>query len=489
MQVVETSSEGLRREFKIVVPAEDIEEKLQTRLVELSKTVKMPGFRPGKVPITLLKKQHGQSLMGEVLERAVADSSARALADKGLRPAVQPKVEIRSFSEGADLEFTMEVELMPDIEPMEFSKLKLERLMVEVPDSEVDEAVERVAAEQNVFEPVKQARKSTEHDALLVDFVGRADGREFEGGTAKDFLVELSGQTFVPGFVEQLRGAKTGDRVTAKVRFPDDYRNAELAGREAEFAVDVKEVRERKPVAIDDDLARRMGRESLAALKQALREQLERDYASISRMRLKRSLLDSLAAQYDFPVPASMVEGEFEAIWKRLSEELEQNPGEEAGKSEEELRAEYRAIAERRVRLGLLLSEVGRMNSVDITREELNRAVVAEARRFPGQERKVIEYYYNNSEAMESLRAPLFEDKVIDFVLELADVKERKVSPETLVKEAQEGDQPPASKASTESQAAAKTKSGKGSAETAPSGKETAAKQEREEASRSRRGK
>lgn len=490
MQVVEDSNEGLKREFTITVAAADIEATLNSRLKELSRTIKMPGFRPGKVPMPLLKKQYGKSLMGEILDHVVSDSSQRALADKGLRLAVQPKIEIKSFAEGADLEYTMAVELMPEIEPVEFSKLELERLVVEVSDAEIDEAIGDLAKDQAGFETVEEARPSTESDALMIDFVGRVDGEAFEGGTATDFLLELSATTFVPGFVEQIRGAKAGDHLTIKVRFPDEYGNAELAGKDAEFEVDVKELRQRGAATVDDQLAEKMGVENLNALKKAIREAREREYAAMSRLHLKRRLLDALAERCDFPVPESTANSEFEAIWKSVAEELERNKDalEEAGKSEDDLRAEYRAIAERRVRLGIFLSEVGRMNNIDVTQEDLNRAVAAEARRYPGQERKVIDHYQKDREAMGSLRAPLFEDKVVNFILELARVTERKVSLEDMLKATNEDEASPdaeadagkekataENKAGAKEKAAAKSESGGESAPKAPSKKSAAA--------------
>jgi trigger factor len=484
MQVVEDSSEGLKREFTITVASADIEATLNTRLEELSRNIKMPGFRPGKVPMPLLKKQYGASLMGEILDHVVSDSSQRALADKGLRLAVRPKIEIKSFAEGADLEYTMAVELMPEIEPVEFSKLELERLVVEISDAEIDEAVEELAKDQAGFETVEEARPSTESDALMIDFIGRVDGEAFDGGTAKDFLLELSATTFVPGFVEQIRGAKAGDHLTVKVRFPDEYGNAELAGKDAEFEVDVKELRQRGTATIDDQMAQKMGLENLNALKKAIREAREREYATMSRMHLKRRLLDALADRCDFPVPESTANFEFEAIWKGVSEELERNEDalKETGKSEDELKAEYRTIAERRVRLGLFLSEVGRMNNIDVTQEDLNRAVVAEARRFPGQEREVVDHYKKNQEAMESLRAPVFEDKVVDFILELARLSERKVSLEDMLKAANEDEasrdaeaDAAKKKPAAKKKAAAKSGSGEESAPKAPSKKSAAA--------------
>ncbi|MCH7778735.1 MAG: trigger factor, partial [Gemmatimonadetes bacterium] len=400
------------------------------------------------------------------------------------------KIEIKSFAEGADLEYTMAVELMPEIEPVEFSKLELERLVVEVSDVEIDEAIGDLAKDQAGFETVEEARPSTDSDALMIDFVGRVDGEAFEGGTAKDFLLELSATTFVSGFTEQIRGAKAGDHLTVKVRFPDEYGNAELAGKDAEFEVDIKELRQRGTATIDDQLAQKMGVENLNALKKAIREAREREYAAMSRRHLKRRLLDALAERCDFPVPESTANNEFEAIWKTVSEELERNKDalEEAGKSEDELKAEYRTIAERRVRLGLFLSEVGRMNNIDVTQEDLNRAVVAEARRFPGQEREVVDHYQKDREAMESLRAPVFEDKVVDFILELARVTERKVSLEDMLKATDEVDvwgdaeadagknkAAPKKKAGAKEKAAAKNESGGESAGKAPSKKSAAA--------------
>ncbi|MEE8515583.1 MAG: trigger factor, partial [Alphaproteobacteria bacterium] len=394
MEIVENSSEGLQREFTITVFAKDIEEKLNARLEELGKTVKMPGFRAGKVPLPLLKKQHGPSVMGEILERAVNDSSHQALMEKGLRPAAEPKIEIKAFADGSDLEYTMVVELMPEIEPMDFSAINLDRLVVEVSNGDVDEAAQRLAEESREFETVESARKATKDDVLLVDFVGRVDGEAFEGGTAKDFQLELSSTSFVPGFVEPLIGAKAGDQVLVKVTFPDDYTSTELAGKDAEFTVDVKELRTPKPVAVDDDLAKRLQFDNVDAFKKAVRQRLEGEYASIARMRLKRTLLDDLANRCDFPVPQGLVDKEFESIWQGVQEELKKG-GEEAkevaGKSEDDLRGEYRAIAERRIRLGLLLSEIGRTNNIEVTQDEINNAIAAEAQRFPGQEKRVFE--------------------------------------------------------------------------------------------------
>lgn len=438
MEIVETSSEGLQREFTITVLAKDIEDKLNARLEELGKTVKMPGFRPGKVPLPLLKKQHGPTVMGEILERAVNDSSQQALMEKGLRPAAEPKIEIKSFSDGANLEYTMVVELMPEIEPFDFSSIELDRLVVEVSDGDVDEAAQRLAEGSKEFETVESTRKATADDALLVDFVGHVDGEAFEGGTAKDFQLELSSTSFVPGFIEQLVGAKAGDQVLIKVTFPDDYTSAELAGKDAEFTVDVKELRAPKPVAVDDAFAKRLQFENVDEFKKALRERLGREYASISRMRLKRKLLDALASRCKFPVPLGLVDKEFENIWQGIQEELKkggESAEEVAGKSEDELRSEYRDIAERRIRLGLFLSETGRTNNIQVTEDEINGAIAAESQRFPGQEQKVYKFYQNNPDSMNSLRAPIYEDKVIDFILELANVKERKVSAEDLFKD------------------------------------------------------
>ncbi len=464
MEVVENSSEGLQREFTVTVFAKDIEDKLNARLEELGRTVKMPGFRAGKVPLPLLKKQHGPSVMGEILERAVNDSSQQAMMEKGLRPAIEPKIEIKSFADGADLEYTMVVELMPDIEPMDFSAISLDRLVVEVSDGDVDEAAQRLAEESKEFETVEDARAATKDDVLLVDFVGSVDGEVFDGGTAKDFQLELSSTSFVPGFVEPLIGAKAGDQVMVKVTFPDDYASTELAGKDAEFTVDVKELRTPKPVTVDDDFAKRLQFENVDDFKTAVRQRLTGEYASISRMRLKRKLLDNLATKCDFPVPKGLVDKEFEGIWKGVQEELKKG-GDEleelAGKSEDELRTEYREIAERRIRLGLFLSEIGRTNNILVTQDEINNAIADEAQRFPGQEQKVFEFYQKNPTSMNSLRAPILEDKVVDFIVELSNVEERKVSAEDLFKEDDDGDGDEAAPAESEKKTAKKKPSKK----------------------------
>ncbi|EWY42107.1 trigger factor [Skermanella stibiiresistens SB22] len=441
MQITETSADGLKREYKVVIPAQEIETKVNSRLQELGRTLRIPGFRPGKVPMPIVKQRYAQSVMGEVLETAVTDSSQKAIDERGLRPALQPKIQVTSFEEGGNLEYDMAVELLPDFEPVDFATIELERTVAEVDDKQVDETLERLSKSGRESQPVTEDRPARNGDVLVIDFAGTVDGEAKPGMDAKDHQLELGTNSFVGTFEEQLVGAKPGDHRTVTVTFPDNYGSAELQGKEAVFEVDVKEIREPAPVTIDDEFAKKFGAEDLAGLKQMIKDRIGQDYAGISRSKVKRTLLDKLAETHDFPVPAGMVDIEFETIWNRLQEELKRGgDAEEAGKSEDDLRTEYRGIAERRVRLGLLLSEVGRRNNIQVTQDELNRALITEAQRYPGQEREVFEFFRNTPRAIDNLRAPLFEDKVIDFILELAKVDEKTVSVEELVRDPDEAE-------------------------------------------------
>jgi len=435
MQVTETNVDGLKREFKVVIGANDIEEKVKHRLDEIGRSVRLPGFRPGKVPMTVLRQRYGSAVRGEVLEQAVTDSSSQAMQERGMRPAMQPQIEIVSFEEGTGLEYKMAVEILPDIKPVGFGEIEVERLRPEVDEAEIEEALGRIGKSRRQSEPAQ--RPAQQGDAVVIDFVGRIDGTEFPGGAAQGHTLELGSGTFIPGFEDQLVGASAGDKREVKVTFPADYGSAELAGKEAAFDVEVKEVREFKPVEINDDLAKEIGMDSLDELRKTVREQIERDYGAFARQKMKRALLDELAAKHDFPVPAGMVDAEFDVIWKQLEQERGQGTdepdGEDAGKSEDELKAEYRAIAERRVRLGLLLAEVGRANNITVSQEEVNRALMDEARRHPGYERQVVEFYRNQPAALANLRAPIFEDKVIDFITEMAKVNERTIPAKELL--------------------------------------------------------
>lgn len=446
MQVTQTQSDGLKHEFKVVISAGDIQTKVDHRLQELGSTVKLPGFRPGKVPMPVLKKRFGQSVLGEVLERAISDSSGQAMMERGLRPALTPKIAIDKFSEGNDLEYTVAVEVLPEITPMDFAQLQLARLKVMVSEDEVTKSVERIAARNKKSEPVDEDRATQKEDIVVIDFDGTVDGKALPGMKGEDHQLELGSGEFIAGFEDQLIGHKPGDKTTVKVRFPDAYDNAELAGKEAAFAVTVKAIRRKLPVAVDDELAKGMGLDDLDTLRRAVRREIEQQYAQISRMRLKRTLLDKLAEQHGFAVPPGMVELEFEAIWKNLERERAQGQADPslAGKSDDELKAEFRAIAERRVRLGLLLSDVGQRNNIQVTPEEVNRAILTEARRFPGQERRVVEFYRQNNEAMSQIRAPLFEEKVVDFILDQAKVEEREVDLSELMRDPDDASSSPA---------------------------------------------
>ena len=444
MQVTETLAEGLKRQFKVTLPAQELDQKLDQRLRQLGATARLPGFRPGKVPLPLLKKRYGGSLLGEILEQAVQDSSSRAMAERGLRAATVPKIEITAFAEGKDLEYTMALELLPEIKPIDFSTLQLERLKVDVTDEEVDKSVERIHQRSRRNEPVSPPRPAATGDTVMIDFLGKVDGQAFAGGEAKDFPLELGTGRFIPGFEDQLVGVGAGEDRTVTVTFPADYPAENLAGKEAVFAVTVKEVRAPVEVPLDDAFAKTLGVDSVEALRRSVREQIERDYAGAARLKLKRALLDKLAEAHHFTAPDGMVEGEFEAIWKQASDAKERGmlEPELAAKTEDELKAEYRGIAERRVRLGLLLSEVGRLNNIQVTEDELKRAMIEEARRYPGQERQVIEYYRKSPDAMAGLRAPIYEEKVVDFIVEMATVSERKVTSAELF--AEDDDKPAA---------------------------------------------
>lgn len=437
MQVTETQSEGLKREYKVLIAAKDIGEKMEGRLKELGEQVKVPGFRSGKVPLPLLKKRFGASVMGEVLERAVNDSSSQAISERGLRPAMQPKIEITAFDEGKDLEYTMAIELLPEIEPMDFSTLELERLEVEVPDEEVLKLLERLAGSRKQTRPVEKPRKAKKGDVLVIDFRGTVDGEEFPGMSGEDHHLELGANQFIEGFEDQLIGVDVGESRDVNVTFPEAYVNDKLAGRDAVFSVTVKQLLEGVPVTIDDEMAVSLGEENLEALKAKAREQVLMEYDGAARAKLKRQVLDCLAEAHDFPVPEGMADLEFGTIWKQIEQDREAGrlDPEDAERSEEDLKADYREIAERRVRLGLLISEVGRVNQIEVSKEEVNRALVQEVQRYPGQEREVFEYYQRTPEALGNLRAPVFEEKVIDFVVNLAKVTQRAVSPEQLREE------------------------------------------------------
>jgi len=439
MQVTELSAEGLKHQFKIVVPSSELTSKIDERLAEMAKTAALPGFRPGKVPVSLLKKQYGQALFGEAVEAAVNTSTAKAIEDRGLKPALQPRVDLKQLEEGKDVEFEVVVEVLPEIGKLDFSGVELERLKAEVPEKDIDEALERIAKANREQKPVDPPRAAQKGDAIKLDFVGSVDGVEFPGGAAQDYVLEIGSGSFIPGFEDQLVGAEIGKPVDVKVTFPAEYGAPELAGKDAVFKCTVKEVLEYVDKPADDELAKKNNFENLDAMRKAIGERIGQDYTQISRTMIKRQLLDKLADSHKFAVPEGLVEGEFNAIWQRI-EEAKKN-GQKVEEDEEKMRKEYRDIAERRVRLGLLLADVGRSNSIDVTPEELNQAAMREAMRYQGQERQVLEYFSKNPEAKDQLRAPIFEEKTVDFILELAKVTEKSVTPEELLKAAREAEE------------------------------------------------
>jgi trigger factor len=439
MQITETVNEGLRREYKVVVPKSDLDTRLNSKIDEIKPRMNLKGFRPGKAPSSFLKKQFGKSMMGEIVEAAVNESSQKVITDNALKPAQQPTVDLAGQIEEvvdgkSDLEFTVKVDLMPDFDVTDVSKLKVERLVGDVTDADVDEALKRLADQTKSYTARGDEEPAEKDDNVVIDFVGKVDGVEFPGGKADDFNLTLGSGQLIPGFEDQVTGAKKGDTREVKVTFPADYPEATLAGKDAVFDVTVKEVKKPEPVAIDNELAKKMGMDDIATLKDRVREQIKSDFAKASRLHLKRRILDALDKEHAFSLPSGMVEGEFDGIWKQVEAEL-QREGKTAadeGKSEDELKKEYHDIAERRVRLGLVLAKLGEQNGITVAPEEVQRAIAARARQFPGQEQQVFNFYTQNPQAAAEIRAPIFEDKVVDFIAELAEVSDRKVDRDTL---------------------------------------------------------
>lgn len=444
MQIVETTNEGLKRGYTVTIAATAIAERIEGEVTKIAPQVRMPGFRPGKVPANLVRKMHGPALHQEALNTAIREAMDKLVADHGLRPAMQPAVSLgEGYEEGKDAELTVTLEVLPSIEAPSLDGLKLEKLVVPVADEEVDEAVKRIAAGAKSFTEAKKGKKAENGDQLIVDFVGKLGDEAFEGGSAEDAAIELGAGRFIPGFEEQLVGVKEGDERQIKVTFPADYPAANLAGKEATFDVTVKAVKVAGETVIDDDFAKNLGLESLEQLRGLMRGQLEQETAGQTRTQMKRQLLDILAAGHDFAVPPTMVEAEFEQIWQQLTHEASHEEDPEAALKEiEGEKDDYRKIAERRVRLGLLLSEIGQANGVEVSAQEMSMLVNQAAQQYrPEDRQRFVDYIRSEPLAAAQLRAPLYEDKVVDFLFDKAEVTERTVTKEELQAaiEAEEG--------------------------------------------------
>lgn len=442
MEVTQTKAEGLSRTFEVKVSATELQAKLAQRIEEIRPQMKLKGFRPGKVPAAHVRKMYGRDLMGELIDKLVNETNQKALEDSALRPAGQPAVkmdgDIEKVVKGeADLAYQMNVDVMPEFTPVGAASLTITRPVAEVTDEQIDVSLKRIAGENIKYEPRGADEVSVDGDAVIVDFVGKIDGEAFEGGTAEKQSVILGSNRFIPGFEEQLVGVKAGDEKELNVSFPENYQAANLAGKAAVFETKVHEVRAPQTPEIDEEFAKGLGLESLEQLRGLVRNQISAEHAGASRAKAKRDLLDKLDAAHSFDLPPGMVEQEFSQIWQQLQTEMDAGrvSPEEKVKPEDELKAEYRRIAERRVRLGLVLAEMGRISDVRITEQEVNQALIREARQYPGQEREVVQFFQRNPNAMAQLRAPIYEDKVVDHILAVATVEETTVSRDELFRE------------------------------------------------------
>jgi trigger factor len=445
MEITETLSDGLKREFQIQVPVADLEARVSARLSELKDRVQLRGFRPGKVPVTHLKKIYGKAVMAETIEAVIRELNAQVVSDRGLKLAMEPKVtlpeeagEIDKVIGGkSDLAYTLALEILPKIELADFKGIKLERLTAEVDDDQIKEALDRLAEQNRPFAPKGEGGKIEKGDRAVIDFAGKVDGVPFEGGTGGDVGVNVGSGTFIPGFEDQLVGMGAGEQRVVKVTFPANYNAAQLAGKAAEFDVTVKSIEAPGQVTVDDAFAKSLGLESLDKLKEAIKARLQQELAGLSRQKLKRQLLDKLDEMHKFALPPTLAEDEFKNVWNAVEGDLKAQGRtfEDEGTTEEKAREEYRGIAERRVRLGLVLAEIGEKNNITVPDEEITRAIVERARQLPGREQEIWEYYRKNPAAVAGIRAPIFEEKVVDFLVELAKVTDKQVSREELLKE------------------------------------------------------
>ena len=445
MQVKETVADGLKHEFQISVPAADLDAKADARLVDLKGKVRINGFRPGKVPVSHLKKVYGRSVMAETIDQTFRDTNSQIFTERGFRLATEPKVTMPTEQKAvedvltgkSDLTYTVSIEVVPVIQLADFKSFTVEKPVAEVTDTEIDDAIKRIAEQNRTFATKGEGAKAETGDRVTVSFKGTVDGTPFEGGTAENIQVTVGSNSFIPGFEEQLIGIAAGETRTLKVSFPKNYGNQKLAGQPAEFETTANLIEAPQETVINDEFAKTLGLESLDKLKEAARERLAAEFAGATRQRVKRLLLDRLDESHRFEAPPSLVDEEFNLMWNSIKAEMESNGKTFAdeGTTEEAAKEEYRTIADRRVRLGLVLSEIGERNKITVTDDEVSRAVIERARQMPGREKEVWDYYRSNANALAQLRAPIYEDKVVDFILELATVTEKKVSREDLYKD------------------------------------------------------
>ena len=431
MKIESLKKEKLNHEYKVTVTPDEIKTKTEARLKELAQTVEIKGFRKGKAPVKVLEAKYGDAIKGEILERAVNDGTTQAINENKLRPAMQPKVEIESFEDDKGLIFSMKVELLPEVKLMDFKKLSLTRKLAEPEDKEVKEALERITENQKTTEPVKEKRALKKGDVAMIDFDGKVDGERRPGMKGENHPLELGSGAFIDTFEDQLVGKKVGDKVEVKVTFPENYGSAELSGKDAVFDVEIKDLHKSVKPKLDDDFAKTLGFDDEKALKEAVKTQIASEYDNLSRMHLKRDLLDALDEGHSFDLPEGMVDAETHSILHQVAHES----GVEESKIPEKDKKEYADLAKRRVKLGLVLAEVGRENKIEISQQELQTAVIREAQKYPGQEQQVFEMFQKNPQALENLKAPIFEDKVVDFILEIAKLEDSQVSIDELMKD------------------------------------------------------